>query len=325
VTSTTATTDSAAEATEARRDIVRRLFEDGWGRGDLDLLPEIFAPEVVILNHHAHMTDQPPYGAHTAGEEITLLRGGLPDLSMRIVTSLVQGEWVMSAWEGTGTHLRTMLGLPPTGRSVRMTGVYTARVVDGRITEARNAVDTLGYTQQFGAVPGAEADPADPADYLPLTALRRGPEPALPGQGPALVHRLVEEVMNDGGADALDGLFHPGRLVQENLSRPVPGDTPLARSRYASLLTAAPDLRISIDGLLTEGDLVGYGWFASGTHTGPMGRIPATGRTFTFMGNTISRVVDNRIGDTVHVYDAMALLEQIGKLPPVRGGLELFG
>jgi predicted ester cyclase len=317
------------------RDVVRRYFEDCWSRGELDLLPELFAPRVALLGEHMHMEGQAAYGPETAREEIGPYREAFPDLSLPVVSSVGQGEWVMCAWEGGGTHRGELMGLAPTGRRLWMAGIYLARVVDGRITAARQTVDTLAYHRTLGALPeedeqdghtgpqAAAYDFVTGGDRLDLRPRAAGAEPD--AAGAELVRRLVEEVWTGASYGVLPDLLHPGRRVEENLSRPVAGGPGPARERHAALRTAAPDLVVRLDHLLAEGDLVGCGWTATGTQTGPLGSLKPTGRPFTFMGTSISRVTDGRIGDTVHRYDTMAFLEHIGRLPPARGTLEIFG
>ncbi|WP_086832254.1 ester cyclase [Streptomyces sp. NRRL B-24572] len=327
-------TESTAGPARTGREMLRRLWEDGWGRNELDLLPGLFAPTVAVLGHHAHLADQPPYGADVVREEIGLFRGAFPDLTMRVSVSVTDGQWTLAAWEGRGTHTGPLLGLEPSGRTVHMAGAYLARVVDGRITEARHTVDTLGYTQQVGAVPGAEeapqGRPTGPAD---APALPRGLDGAVPGpstpgdgEGRALVRRLFDEVLGaDGDIAALAGLLHPGRTVQENVGTTLPGGFELAAARHRTLLAAAPDARFRLEHLLVEGDLVGYGWSVTGTHTGPLAGTKPTGRPFTFNGTSVSRVVDGRLADTLHRYDALAIFDQIGRVPPAHGTLNILG
>ncbi|MEU7427932.1 ester cyclase family protein [Streptomyces sp. NPDC040750] len=312
------------------QEVARRLFEECWSKGDIGQLPELFAPRVALLGEHMHMEGQSPYGPDTAREEIEPYRKAFPDLALPVVSCVAQGEWVMSAWEGGGTHQGELMGLAPTGRRLWMAGIYLARVVDGRITAARQTVDTLAYHRTLGALP--EEEPGDGThayafvtggDRLDMSPGHGGDAAA--EQGAGLVRRLVEEVWSGGACHLLPGFLHPARRVEENLSLPAPGGAEAAAARHATLLTAAPDLGVRLDHLVADGDLVGYGWTASGTQTGPLGSLAPTGRRFTFMGTSISRITDGRIGDTIHRYDTMALLEQIGRLPPARGTLEIFG
>jgi hypothetical protein len=52
-----------------------------------------------------------------------------------------------------GTHRGEFLGLPPTGRQVKVKGVVIDRIVEGRIVESRILMDNFGLMQQLGVIP----------------------------------------------------------------------------------------------------------------------------------------------------------------------------
>ena len=62
-------------------------------------------------------------------------------------------EKIVSQFTWTGTHRGEFLGIPPTGKPVRVWGVVMDVVKDGRLSESRIIMDTLGLLQQLGAVP----------------------------------------------------------------------------------------------------------------------------------------------------------------------------
>jgi predicted ester cyclase len=66
---------------------------------------------------------------------------------------IVGGDKVLSRFEWTGTHRGEFLGVPATGRPVKVWGMVVDRLVDGRIKETRIIMDTLGLMMQLGAIP----------------------------------------------------------------------------------------------------------------------------------------------------------------------------
>jgi predicted ester cyclase len=58
---------------------------------------------------------------------------------------------------------------------------------------------------------------------------------------------------------------------------------------------------------------------ARGTQTGPFPGAPPTGRTVTYTGMDLNRIVHGKIVESWVNYDALALLQQIGLVPPVKG------
>lgn len=79
--------------------------------------------------------------------------------------------------------------------------------------------------------------------------------------------------------------------------------------------TAFPDLAITVEDLVAEGDLVAARYTIRGTHLGPLGDTPATGKPIEIQAMDLFRIVDGRVTDVWPVVDQLALLSQIGVLP----------
>ena len=82
----------------------------------------------------------------------------------------------------------------------------------------------------------------------------------------ALVRRLVDEVINTGDLDALDGIASPA------LARSL-------RRAFDRFRAAFPDWRQEIVELVAEDDTVVARFRCTGTHQGPWQGLPPTGRT----------------------------------------------
>ncbi|HET7486674.1 MAG TPA: ester cyclase [Acidimicrobiales bacterium] len=76
-----------------------------------------------------------------------------------------------------------------------------------------------------------------------------------------------------------------------------------------------PDVQISVDAELGEGNLVTSRWTLAGTHLGGFLGAPATGRQVAITGIDISRVVDGRIAEHWAQFDGVGLMQQIGVAP----------
>ena len=100
------------------------------------------------------------------------------------------------------------------------------------------------------------------------------PSPSRQERNKALVRRLVQEVWNERNFAMLDQLFAPGTEA------PTPDRHQVSIERMKHWLrlygALAPDLSVTIDQLLAEGDAVMVRWTAHGTHTGTVqGLAPA--------------------------------------------------
>jgi predicted ester cyclase len=59
----------------------------------------------------------------------------------------------VTCWRAIGTHTGELLGIPPTGKPVDVTGIWIDRVQGGKIVEEWGVSDQLGMLQQVGVVP----------------------------------------------------------------------------------------------------------------------------------------------------------------------------
>jgi steroid delta-isomerase-like uncharacterized protein len=76
-----------------------------------------------------------------------------------------------------------------------------------------------------------------------------------------------------------------------------------------------PDLKVTIDSQLVDGDYVTTRFTARGKHDGTLFGTPATGRDVAISGITISRCSNGKIAEEWELVDALGALEQIGALP----------
>lgn len=131
----------------------------------------------------------------------------------------------------------------------------------------------------------------------------------------AISRRVVEEIFNKGRLEAADELVTPDFVGHDPaLPEPLRGPDGL-RSQAEGYRSAFPDMRITIEDEIAEGDRVVTRWMARGTHEGELFGIPATGRQATVTGITIDRIVDGRIVETWNNWDTFGLLQQLGAIP----------
>jgi steroid delta-isomerase-like uncharacterized protein len=81
--------------------------------------------------------------------------------------------------------------------------------------------------------------------------------------------------------------------------------------------TAFPDLHITTDGFVAEGDKVTKIWTANCTHMGEFLGIPATGKPIVVKGIEVFRIADGKIAELWVSMDNLGMLQQIGVIPPM--------
>lgn len=136
---------------DANSELARKFFEDFCTGRQLDLANEIMTPDYVY--HDAQIPGV--RGPHAMAQTIAAFQEGV-DGQWQIEEIIPGGEGhVTVRWTGTGTHNAEVMGIPPTGKSVRVAAISILRIADGKIAEQWCAWDTLGMLQQLGVAPAS--------------------------------------------------------------------------------------------------------------------------------------------------------------------------
>jgi steroid delta-isomerase-like uncharacterized protein len=136
--------------------VYRRFLDEAFNRGDLDALDDILDPAYV--DHNAPPGTPP--GIEPIKGMIAGFRSAFPDVNMRIEDQIAEGDRVATRYTFTGTHMGNLMGIPPSGKSVSMTGITIARIADGKMVEGWVVYELLSLMQQIGVVPSPQAEPA---------------------------------------------------------------------------------------------------------------------------------------------------------------------
>ena len=73
-----------------------------------------------------------------------------------------------------------------------------------------------------------------------------------------------------------------------------------------------PDFSLTIDSFFVKGDIIYSYWTQKGTNTGPLGRMPTTGKSINFSGFVISRVKDGKIYEEHKYWNVLEFYKQLG-------------
>jgi steroid delta-isomerase-like uncharacterized protein len=139
--------------TQQNATVVRRFVEEVITRGDIDSAARFVWEDVV------EQVPLPGQGPGLAGLQDILrgMRSAFPDLNFAIQEQIAEGDKVVSRFEWTGTHQNEFLGVPATGRRVRVWGIVIDRLEEGRIKDTRIIMDVLGLMMQLGVFPSPPA------------------------------------------------------------------------------------------------------------------------------------------------------------------------
>jgi steroid delta-isomerase-like uncharacterized protein len=78
---------------------------------------------------------------------------------------------------------------------------------------------------------------------------------------------------------------------------------------------AVPDMRVKVNHIVAEGDLVSVYWTASGTNTAAGWGIPATGKSISVNGMTLFRFVRGLIQEEWSIFNEYSIMKQLGLVP----------
>ena len=129
--------------------IVRRFLDETINQDQLETAAQFVWEDVV---------EQVPFPGQGPGleglkEVLRAMRTAFPDIHYSTEEQIAEGEKVLTRFEWTGTHRAEFLGVPATGRAVKVWGMVLDRLEDGRIKETRIIMDLLGLMIQLGVVP----------------------------------------------------------------------------------------------------------------------------------------------------------------------------
>jgi predicted ester cyclase len=110
----------------------------------------------------------------------------------------------------------------------------------------------------------------------------------------AVIRRWFEEVWNQGREETIGELLD-GESVCYTDDGPIRGPDEFRERMYAPLHAAFPGLRVEIEAIVADGDVVVVRWGATGTHRGEGLGFAATHRDATFRGMTWVRIVDGTL------------------------------
>lgn len=134
-------------------------------------------------------------------------------------------------------------------------------------------------------------------------------------QNKTIVRRVDTEAFSAGGDLSVLDEFVAADVVNHT----APPDMQHGRENLRQLAqlwrAAFPDLKVTIDDVVAEGDLVAVAWTGGGTHLGDLFGIPPTGKHAVMSGIEFNRMQDGRIVERWGNNDQLGLFVQLGLAP----------
>jgi steroid delta-isomerase-like uncharacterized protein len=135
-------------------------------------------------------------------------------------------------------------------------------------------------------------------------------------QNKAVARRYVDEIWNQGNLAIIDELVAPNATFHDPS---VPGGKftgPEGMRKFVQIYRGAfPDVHLTINDLIAEGDKVVIRWTATGTHKGELMGIEPTSKRVTITGCDIDVYQNGKVVEVWASYDMLGMLQQLGVVP----------
>jgi predicted ester cyclase len=132
----------------------------------------------------------------------------------------------------------------------------------------------------------------------------------------AMIRRFHDAI--EGGVElisqTIDQIFEPDVLFHAPVPTGAAG-TQALKQIWPVLLRAFPDLQVTVEDLIEEGDKLVYRNTVTGTHLGEYMGLPPTGRSITYDEIFICRFANGRIAEVWGVVDVFSQMKQLGLAP----------
>lgn len=274
---------------EKNKAISRRLIEDGWGPGDLDVFDEIISPDFTGyglqgLEAYKQMCVAGPFTA-------------LSERQYTIHSQIAKGDQVGTHFTVQAIQTGPLNGIPPSNEKIQSDAMLVHRIVDGKIVSEQQFSDMLTILMQIGAVPS----------WIEL-AKQAQSSSASAEANKALVRRYVEELWNQHNTDLVDEIVAPGFVYHKGHVTGRGGH----RQWIAGVQNLWPDLEIEIQEMIAEGDKVAYWWTASPTTEWVLFGIPPESKPTKVSAINLIRIEDGMIAETWQEWNTFDVYQQLG-------------
>jgi steroid delta-isomerase-like uncharacterized protein len=131
------------------QDIVQRVIEEVWNRGELDSIPDLFASESVTFEPSAQVLR----GREAYGHYVAAYRAAFPSLHFAVEDVQPKEDEVTLRWTATGMNTGPRTDRSANNGASGVSGMTIFRLASGKIVESWVHWDTEGMLLKPGALP----------------------------------------------------------------------------------------------------------------------------------------------------------------------------
>lgn len=140
-------------STEQNKAAAHRLIEQGFNKQNLAEFDVYYSADLI---DHA-LPPGLPAGREGRKMLSSAFFAAFPDIQVQIDDLLAEGDRLVARWTARGTHQGELMGIPPTGKAVTITGIVIDRFENGKAVELWEVIDQMGLMQQLGVIPTPDA------------------------------------------------------------------------------------------------------------------------------------------------------------------------
>ena len=137
---------------QANIDTSRRVIEEAFGEGRLEILDELAWPDHIEHNPFPQQSQ----GVEGLKQRVSMVRAAF-NPHFTIEHLLADGDKVAVMWTNAGTHVGEWFGFPPTEKSITAHGVDIHLLRGGRLAEHWDVVDITDFLAKVGVLPAPPA------------------------------------------------------------------------------------------------------------------------------------------------------------------------
>lgn len=134
-------------ASNENKALAKKYYEI-WSNGDWDKLDKMIAEDYVT---HSRLPGVTP-DREGMKQWMMNVKSAFPDVHFTVEQQVAEGDLVVTRWSATGTHDGAFMGVPPTGKKSKVTGISIVRYENGLSVESWGEWDALGMMTNMGAI-----------------------------------------------------------------------------------------------------------------------------------------------------------------------------
>ena len=120
------------------------------------------------------------------------------------------------------------------------------------------------------------------------------------------------EGLNRGDTSVANEVFHEDAVIHINGAPKPDLSVEEFTQMVGGLLGGFPDLHFTIEDQFVSENKVSTRWTAEGTHSGPLGELPASGKRIKVDGIIVDYLQEGKVSERWEQWDQLAMLQQLG-------------